>query len=298
MINAGAVTITSVTVGHLPSSYSYYSNPSWVIVQLSAAIPESMQSSIQLTYTAPPTGAIADHNGNSVQPGNTVVWGSIYPQMIPSTQSIQAYVNPTSGTLGVELTPAIFSPVPSTGQVILKKDGVLVPLTYTDGMSIYNGSESAEWFAFTPDTSNTGSYTVEIATGLTAFADSPFGPITATPATIMPNVTTSGITAQLSSQQIILNFPTGVQLFNGSSYACSFILNVDSKRVLVRGNVSSFDTTATIYLSARTAALVASGTVVTISYDPSAGGHTPIINGWLTDLSGAFVPAFGPVTVS
>jgi len=297
---AGSVNITSITVAHSASTGGYSPYPSWAVITLSGAVPVSSQMDVTLIYTKGATNIIQDANSNTA---NRIVWGedpsdpyAWNPIMVPGAQSIESFINPSEGTLRVVFHPAIWPEGSQNYNVVtLKKGSTVVARTFQGSSYRDDGFSSECNFTFAKDTSGGGGYTVEVAAGLTAFANSPFGQIAAQNVNkTMPQVTTAGVSASLSGNQIILNFPSGLEFSHGNWLACSFILMVDGKRVLIRDDCSSWG----LALNARRRELVAAGTTVTIAYDPNAGGHTKEIYGWMTDLSGAYIPAFGPVAVT
>ena len=300
--NAGSVSITSVTVGQNPSTSPYAPYPSWAIVSLSAPVAADIQGDIVLTYTKGSTNIITDTNSNQA---SEIVWGETEKSWLPivsAAQSIESYINPAEGTLCVEFHPSIWSenlPGHSASVILRKNGGAPIPVTWEDGWyDYYVGAGSGDYFTFPKDTTGTGTYTVEIISGLTALADSPFGPITAQNVTRLP-IIEGGITAEFYDYYngIEIEFPEDT-ILDSTSYGCNFILMVDGKRVLVREVSWYGEHSSTVVLDDRRAAIVKNGSNVTISYDPNAGGHTPDMWGWMGDASGAFVNKFGPITVS
>lgn len=308
LTNAGSITITSVTVDHMPQAGDYERHASWVEVMLSAEIQPDIQDKIVLIYNSSSSNVITD--SNSIQ-ASQIVWENI----IPGVQNIITNINPVDGTMSIEFFPAI-KYGSGAYQLTLAKDSIAVEFTPVSSIMSHSLGRTIEYFTFAEDISDTGDYTIEIEIidGMSTFANSVFHSVAMRNVDrIMPRITTDSVMAEFVAVEdfdnpeeyhgiggaIVLEFPADMVFEEDYIVGCSFILTVDGKRVLVRDFTVIFDNFALIFLNERRANIVSDGSILTITYDPNAAGHTQglFLNGWMSDITNALLPGFGPVTV-
>ena len=293
-------TVTDVKIGNDPTTFE--DRQSWLVLTLSSPVSEATQGSgVQLKYTAD-SGAnvITDTHSNAATSG--IEWWDI----TPGKQNISAYVNPSEGTLVINFVPGIrmlsnYDSIIDSGIFSLSYNNTPVGnLKFVEfGVAITAGDVFFSFNKITSGTPTTGDFKVTITSGFTNYA---FDPITVSAQVVngvMPPISTSGVSAEQSGYGgIIVTLPAGTILSGYSHYGCSYSLMADGKRVLVRQANYGDQNQVYLELSDRQSDILSSAASVTLTYNPNAGGHIRDLYSSLSDITGALVPAFGPVAVT
>ncbi|MDR1590057.1 MAG: InlB B-repeat-containing protein [Oscillospiraceae bacterium] len=306
---ASGITVTGVTIDNNPDEMSG-SLPGCVTLTLNGNI--TNLENLTLTYT-PGNNVIADINSNPV----TVAIENA--DIIAEPPGATAYINPTAGTMSIEFTPGLHYWFISenigtlSAAVSLKYNNEDVSnLAYSTGWWL-SGSWTEIFFTFEPLASGSysaGDFAFSIATGLKFLNLQTIVVTNETARRVLPEVTTEGITAEYDevNSRIVLTLPDGTDLTGrsdgASAAACSFTLKLGNTRLLYRQPATSdcpvTDNDNRVYLPLTerlNAAISESGEALTLSYAPYAA-HSMQMYTHLSDMTGAFIPAFGTVTVA
>jgi hypothetical protein len=305
---ANGITVTEVAISNNANSFNAIL-PGCVTLTLSGAIID--KTDIALTYT-PGIHILADINSNTV---TGVISGSRVNITIPS---VKAYVNPTLGGMKLHFEPGLHYWLQYDGFALLNS---LISLEYNespivlkDGSGMYSIDMTDVYYNFDPlpsDEEYTASqFKFSIADGLKLFNFQTIVINEQAAESIQPQIKTDVVTAEYdaASGRIKLVFPSETQ-FDGSNaslsqtVACTFTLMVDGQRLLYRGVARSMQQGEQNYqanvvympLTNRLKAAIESSDEVTVSY--SQGEHIKQVYTHLTDITGAYLPAFGPVEV-
>jgi uncharacterized repeat protein (TIGR02543 family) len=301
------VYVTSVTIDNAPDDYDYMQGR--VTLTLSEAITDTKD--LQLLYT-PGAKLIADVNSN-------VLRSSLYIPVSATSPAVKAsYINPTAGTMMVYFEPGLHAwnqygnyELLNTAVSLTYKGSPVAGVTHVmNSWLSLNGTGG--YYTFDPLLSsgayNTSDFELSIESGLRSWSMRTFEVVVDQPVThMLPKVTDTGTTAVYdeSKSRIVLTLPDGTILPERRLFAaCNFVLSVNGKRLLYRAQVersdpsdpyeSIADNVVFLPLTDRLKAAIQTGTV-TLSYDPDrylrGGMH-------LSDISGAYIPAFDPVTVN
>ena len=295
------VTVTGLAIAHADDMEDTW--PSWLILSLSGSVNEATQNQgVELQYTAASgVNILTDTRSNAAVDGFS--WWSI----TPAKQTLAAYVNPSEGTLLVQFSPAIdirsdYVQVINNGAITLLYQNAPVG-HLSRGTIRFSIDMTNVFFTFDKITSGepvAGDFTVAVTAGMINTAFEPIMIPAQIVDKVMPAVTTAGVSAVFNVDLITVTLPGSIELGSASSKGYAYTLLADGKRVLVRGNCYSVYNSNQVYLNlnARQASIISGATSVTLYYDPDAEENNRSVSNLLVDISGAFIPAFGPVTVT
>ncbi|MDR1060791.1 MAG: chitobiase/beta-hexosaminidase C-terminal domain-containing protein [Clostridiales bacterium] len=297
---ASGIFVTALAISNCADDGNSW--PGCATLALSGAI--AGRDGLALVYT-PGVNKLADANANEVA---TTRRSSI----IAGAPSAKAYINPTAGTMRLQFAPGLHGWQSEYGNsalidslVSLRCDGSDVALDR--GMSSWSTAATVLYYTFPPfpDGSYAASqFALSIASGLT-FANLQTIAVDSQPAeSILPQIAVAGAVAvyepaAYGAESIILAFPSDIEK-NGPLAACNLTLLIDGRRALYRARTqwgSRYGTIEiTMPLTARLKAAIEGASAVTVSYTPDEHIKEPSSN--ISDITGAFAPAFGPVTVA
>jgi hypothetical protein len=318
LVDMGSVSITEVNLKENLSDFAYTQVLEFTLS--GAAVPGG---NAKITYT-PSAHPLTDINGNNVN-------SPIEAYITSANHEVKLFVNPASGTAMLTFEPAISQDSTYTylgyanigNYITIEYKGNSVgELTFNSVVQMGYGSGDKDklGFTFTPindSNVNPGDFTFSIDSELLDAAYEPYN-TTDKPAEQILSIAEFGpgsVTATYDGSYenysidspatagIVVTFPQDcVVKYDTTSLkalACEFTLTVDGKRVAYRylptvlwetGNVNKI----VLPLSARLDALVQDATTITLTYTPNI--HDT--DNKLADITGAFLPAFGPVTVT
>lgn len=221
-------------------------------------------------------------------------------------QQISAFINPSQGTMMLEISPSLAFDggwVATLNRTVsLKQKGVAVSgLKYSAASWDANSCQVYFTFSKISGASAVGDFTFSIASGLKNTAQESVTASNKSFDTLLADVSASGATAGYGSDKINIALPAGITLDTRSYAACGFVLKIDGQRVLYRGYIHRDAANANVLvleLNNRTSNLIQNAQSVTIEYAPNAAGHDMKPYDFLSDCSGALISAFPEITVN
>ena len=299
LIGAGGVTVTSVAIDNA-------TNTSGIgLGRITLTLSGPTSGVTNLNYTSG-TNKIADQNSN-------VVASTLSAAVKKEPPTVTAFINPTAGTMMLRFEPGLhywteyanFTSL-SSSLVTLKRGGSPIG-GFAFSNSMFSTDTSEAFYTFTPlpgGSYTTSDFTIDIASGFIFWNMQTIVVNAQNVGQIMPQITTVGITAAYDSgsNRINVTLPAGTEMSRSGtvSVACNFILKVDGVRLLYRSSAQrdymSGDNVFYLPITGRIKDKIESGATITLEYQPD--GHRKQTHTHINDISGAYLPAFGPVAVS